>query len=167
MLSRYAVLAVSAALAWSGPAAASVQPFSGTIHNVTSPGAPGGRCGAPPVLTLVFTPESTIGTSNLGAFAVTASHCVTPTPPVTNYGGGLFSWAFEDGGVLEGTYSGTVTLIPGQPAQTVQDYVVTGGTGRFAGATGSFTVERLYDPAAGTTSGSFAGVISSPGAGRA
>jgi hypothetical protein len=39
-------------------------------------------------------------------------------------------------------------------------------TGRFAGATGGFTVERLFNPATGTTVGSFEGTISSPDAGN-
>jgi hypothetical protein len=37
---------------------------------------------------------------------------------------------------------------------------ITGGTGRFAGAKGSFTVERLVNPVTGFTSGSFNGGIS-------
>ena len=41
---------------------------------------------------------------------------------------------------------------------------ITGGTGRFAGAEGSFTVERLVTQATGFTSGSFHGTITSPGA---
>jgi hypothetical protein len=41
---------------------------------------------------------------------------------------------------------------------------ITGGTGRFAGAQGSFTVERLVSAATGSTSGSFHGTIASPGA---
>jgi hypothetical protein len=36
---------------------------------------------------------------------------------------------------------------------------ITGGTGQFAGATGSFTVERLIDLATGFTSGSLSGKI--------
>jgi hypothetical protein len=48
----------------------------------------------------------------------------------------------------------------------VEQATITGGTGRFAGASGTFTIERLFDPAAGTTSGSFGGTISAPGAGR-
>jgi hypothetical protein len=40
---------------------------------------------------------------------------------------------------------------------------ITGGTGRFAGASGSFTVERLFDTVAGATSGSFDGSISTHG----
>jgi hypothetical protein len=40
---------------------------------------------------------------------------------------------------------------------------ITGGTGRFAGAVGSFTVERLVSLATGFTSGSFHGTMTSPG----
>ena len=40
------------------------------------------------------------------------------------------------------------------------------GTGRFAGATGSFLAERLYDTVDGTTTGSFEGTISSTGAAK-
>ncbi len=41
---------------------------------------------------------------------------------------------------------------------------ITGGTGRFAGAQGSFTVERLANVVTFFTSGSFHGTITSPGA---
>ena len=46
----------------------------------------------------------------------------------------------------------------------VEINTITGGTGRFAGATGSFTLERLIDLTTGVTSGSFKGTITSPGA---
>lgn len=39
-------------------------------------------------------------------------------------------------------------------------YTITGGTGRFAGATGTFTMQRLKDQVSGSTSGSFDGTIS-------
>jgi hypothetical protein len=42
----------------------------------------------------------------------------------------------------------------------VETNTITGGTGRFAGATGSFTVERLLNRVTGVTSGSFEGTIS-------
>ena len=42
--------------------------------------------------------------------------------------------------------------------------IVTGGTGRFAGAKGSFTLERLIDFPTLLSSGSFHGTITSPGA---
>jgi hypothetical protein len=41
---------------------------------------------------------------------------------------------------------------------------ITGGTGRFAGAKGSFSTERTFFPAIGETFGSFDGWISTPGA---
>jgi hypothetical protein len=41
----------------------------------------------------------------------------------------------------------------------VETNTITGGTGRFAGATGSFTVERLLNTVTGVTSGSFDGTI--------
>ncbi len=40
---------------------------------------------------------------------------------------------------------------------------ITGGTGRFAGATGTFTIERVVDLTTGLSSGSFTGMISSRG----
>lgn len=48
----------------------------------------------------------------------------------------------------------------------VEIQVITGGTGRFSGAKGSFSVERLVDLTTGLTSGSFHGTITSPGAAR-
>jgi hypothetical protein len=45
----------------------------------------------------------------------------------------------------------------------VEVSTITGGTGRFTGATGSFTIERLVDETTGISSGSFSGTVSSPG----
>ena len=46
----------------------------------------------------------------------------------------------------------------------VEIHTITGGTGRFANAKGSFIVDRLTDLNTGLTSGSFHGTITSPGA---
>lgn len=43
-------------------------------------------------------------------------------------------------------------------------YTITGGTGRFAGAQGSFSLDRSVNQATGFTSGSWHGTITSPGA---
>jgi hypothetical protein len=57
------------------------------------------------------------------------------------------------------TIAGTsVALEPGIGSITEVD-TITGGTGRFAGATGTITVTRLVDLATGITSGSMQGVV--------
>lgn len=87
-------------------------------------------------------------------------------------------------GLPEGSASGTAELITaegdrlytslvghGEPTDTdtpdlnsiVEIHLITGGSGRFAGAKGSFTIKRLVDLATGFTSGSVHGSILLPG----
>jgi len=81
--------------------------------------------------------------------------------PPTGAGTYTFVAANGDTLVAEGTgYSAPVE--PGVVLIT-EHAVITGGTGRFAGATGSFTVERLFDLVTHETIGSFEGTISTPG----
>ena len=44
----------------------------------------------------------------------------------------------------------------------VETHTITGGTGRFEGASGSFTLNRVLDTTTGITSGSFDGTIVIP-----
>jgi len=68
-----------------------------------------------------------------------------------------------DGSTLlgEGNGQGTVT-IPPFIVSIVETYTITGGTGRFVGASGSFTVERTLDRSTGVSSGTIAGTILLP-----
>jgi len=61
----------------------------------------------------------------------------------------------------EGSGQGTPTGTPGI-VSIVETYTITGGTGRFAGATGNFTVERLIDRATFASSGTISGTIVMP-----
>jgi len=61
----------------------------------------------------------------------------------------------------EGSGQGTPTETPGI-VSIVETYTITGGTGRFAGATGNFTVERLLDRATLVSSGTISGTIVLP-----
>jgi hypothetical protein len=58
------------------------------------------------------------------------------------------------------------TTVVGSPGlnSIVEINTITGGTGRFAGATGRFILKRLVDLTTGQSSGSFDGTITSPGA---
>jgi hypothetical protein len=78
---------------------------------------------------------------------------------------GSYEFTAANGDTLTADFTGTATptLIPGV-LYIVEMAIIKGGTGRFAGATGSFTCERLFDTVALTTVGSFEGTISSPGA---
>ena len=104
-----------------------------------SPAAPNmSRCGTPGLPNLLATLPPGVGTSNLGAFTTTESHCINVTNG--NLFNGLFTFDFGGGNSFFGTYVGMVTLPPvGGVAPLNQTFTVTDGTGRFAGASGSFT----------------------------
>lgn len=119
-------------------AVAGVVTFTGAYMNINPPATPGGRCD-PGERLASGGPGGASGTSNLGSFDPTISHCITPPLPTT-YDDGIFSFQFSPGNTLTGTYDGVLTLsgVAGT-FNNVQNYTVTGGTGEFAGASGTFT----------------------------
>ncbi len=78
----------------------------------------------------------------------------------TGSGVGSAHFTAANGDTLE-----TTSLGQGDPTETpdvnrvVEQHTITGGTGGFAGATGTFTLERLVNMKTGVTSGSFDGSI--------
>jgi hypothetical protein len=135
-----AVLGFTAAPALAVPVA-----FTGSQSNDTPPPTLSSDCAATQVL-VSFTPENSTsaGTSNFGDFGASMRHCIT-LPPVS-YSGGQFTYEFDLGDTLFGTYSGAFALTdtPLLLANTV-NFIVTGGTGRFEGATGAFTGTGTLD----------------------
>jgi hypothetical protein len=99
------------------------------------------------------------GTANhLGRFTATFSTTVNlGTGSAT---GGIFKFVAANGDHLDATFTGQGTPT-GQPnvASIVEIATITGGTGRFADATGAFTIHRIVDQATGVSSGSFEGTI--------
>ncbi len=131
--SGWAAVVLFLAAAW--PLAASAIEFSGTRSNISPGGTPGGRCG--PAITVSFAPDAfaASGTSNLGAFSYTASHCIA-SPPPGPYTDGEFVWDFGNG-TLTGTYVGLLTDGGAPGSFHVSETIsFTGGTGAFAGTTG-------------------------------
>jgi hypothetical protein len=150
------VLALLAVLGLVGPVAAGEQvPFSGRFAGVTTITSDTSttRCGDV---------DGTGIATHLGLFTVTIPHCLTKATKSTI---GSYYFTAANGDTLSANFSGqaSLTSTPGVLFE-VENATITGGTGRFAGATGGFTVERLADTIALTTIGSFYGTISSPGA---
>jgi hypothetical protein len=154
-----AALILTAALAV--PAAAQKQvPFKGTMQGqdtdkgFTSPG-----------MFLVETKGTGIGTL-LGQFSFTLEITINVTD-FTDTGSAHFTSA--NGGTIDATFT---SIVPAEPTPTpdgvvfsiMEVYTITRGTGRFAGAQGSFIMERVADPQKFITFGSFHGTITSPGA---
>jgi hypothetical protein len=111
--------------------------------------------------------DATGHATHLGRFTLEAPHRVDlATTPAR--GAGSFELIAANGDKLTGQLTGL-----GTPTETpdvfsiVETYTITGGTGRFAGATGSFTAERTVSLAPPLlTTGSFEGTISLPGRAR-
>ncbi len=135
----------AALLAAASPMAANAAlvEFTGQFSNDTPTPMPDASCAAGQVL-VHFNPgnSTAAGTSNLGNFGPSQTHCIAPGQPYS----GVFSFLFEDGASFSGTTSGSMT-----PTATMgvvnsfATYTVTSGTGRFLGISGTLTGVGLLD----------------------
>ena len=112
---------------------------------------------------LSVTRENTGNATHLGHFTAVEHFVVDLTTlPPTATGTEVFTAA--NGDLVFATTFGVATPIPGTTNLSLEETVtITGGTGRFAGATGTVTGERVL-AATGMSAGSFDGTITSPGA---
>jgi hypothetical protein len=143
----------------SGSIAATQQvPFKGTLEGTYT------RTGTFPFFHIE--PTGTGQATQLGSFSFSIPHDVnlSLTPPS---GTGTFQFTAASGDTVYGSFTtqATPTATPGV-LQGVEHMTIEGGTGRFANASGSFITERLVDTVNLTTTGSFEGTISSPGASK-
>jgi hypothetical protein len=99
----------------------------------------------------------------LGDFLLSMPHTVNFA---TRAGIGTFSFTAANGDTVSGTFNGQAQPLGGTTVSIVEQATITGGTGRFADATGAFTIERVFDQATSITTGSLEGTISAPGASR-
>jgi hypothetical protein len=141
-----------------GAAAGHEVPFKGSLQgvdalNFTVP------CG--PLAPFLLT--GTGNATHLGRFTVDFPHCVNFD---NGFGSGTFVLTAANGDTVTGTVIGQAVLPPANGVLSINEtWAITGGTGRFGGATGIFTMARLNTGPDATT-GSFEGTISSPGASK-
>ena len=116
--------------------------------------------GTPPFVSVSI--EGTGNATHLGRFTLEIPHVVNTTNRTST---GTYEFTAANGDTLTAGFTGQATLTAPGVLSIVETATITGGTGRFADATGSFTVERLFNQVTGLTTGSFDGAISSRGAG--
>lgn len=144
---------VPASAAFAAPTAKKELPFKGTIQSVEN-------IRFVPPATLVIDAAGSGNATHLGRYTVTYHVEVDNSDPTAGLGVESLTFVAANGDSISanGTGLGGPTEIPGVN-RIVEQYTITGGTGRFAGATGSFTVERLVTLATGESSGTFDGNI--------
>lgn len=104
--------------------------------------------------------------THVGRFTLESPHRVDLST-VPARGAGTFALTAANGDRVTGRSEGLGTPTENPDVYTiVETYTVIGGTGRFAGASGSFTSERMINLATLVTTGSFEGTISSPASAR-
>ena len=147
-------LAAFAVLGLAGPVLAGEQvPFKGSLEGVDT-----ATPLTPPFVSA--TVEATGQATHLGEFTWTILATVNRA---TGMATGTFLFTAANGDTVFGALSGQSTLTAPGVLTIVENMIITGGTGRFAGSTGSFTGTRLKDLVTGETIGVFEGTVSSPG----
>jgi len=151
-----ATVALSLALGMARPVTAADQvPFKGSLSGTVTVTPL-----EPPLASVLI--EAAGHASQLGRFTVEIPHIVNQAIRV---GEGTYVFTAANGDTLTADFTGQATLLAPGVLSTLETATVTGGTGRFVGASGSFTAQRMFFVATGETSGSFEGTISSPGQG--
>jgi hypothetical protein len=122
-------------------------PFRGTLE--------GTQTVTPLAPPFIFVNGEASGTAtHLGKFTVQFPHTVNFA---LAQGTGTYTFTAANGDTLTADFTGTAQV--GTVTSIIEQAVITGGTGRFAGAEGSFTARRIFNPATGVTTGSFEGTI--------
>jgi hypothetical protein len=150
---RNAVVGAALALCLAGPVAAAEQvPFHGTLSGTVSV--------TPLTPPLTWVEIDGRGTATqLGQFTVEVPHIVNNA---TREATGTFVFTAANGDTLTADFTGQATFVAPGVVSISETATITGGTGRFAGATGNFSAERTFYLATLETSGSFSGWISPP-----
>ena len=142
-----AAFAVSLASAAVGAAAAET-PFKGTVTAVET--------GTVVFPTRFVDREGTGTATYLGRYTERVTMVIN-IPTLSSTGAATFTAA--NGDTLLATVAGQATRTSPTTLSIVEVYTITGGTGRFADATGSFTLRSTVDQITGVSTGTFSGAI--------
>ena len=154
---KFRIALVLLAMTVTAAAAQKQVPFKGSMQGQEIDTPEGG----PPPTTLSADGSATGMATLVGQFSFSYQLTVNLANGTATGSGHLIA---ANGDSVDTTIAGSSeTTTPGIVSITEID-TITGGTGRFSGAQGSFTVERLVNLETGFTSGSFHGAITSPGA---
>ncbi len=143
------VVAVAVSLASIAVSAVAAEtPFKGTVNAVET-----GQV----VFPIRFLDREGTGTATyLGRYT---EHVVMQINVLTMTSTGAATFTAANGDTLTASVAGQATRTGPTMLSIVEIYTITGGTGRFAGATGNFTLESTVDQVTGVSSGTFSGAI--------
>ena len=144
LVTAFAVLLASVAVT----AVAAETPFKGTVNAVET-----GQV----VFPTRFLDRT--GTGNATYLGKYTEHVVMQINIPTLSSMGTATFAAANGDTLSAHVLGQATRTGPTALSIVEDYTITGGTGRFADATGSYTLNSTVDQVTGASSGTFSGAI--------
>ena len=129
-------------------AMAAETPFKGTVSAIET-----GQT-VFPIRTI--TREGTGTATYLGRYT---EHVTAQINVLTMHAIGSATFTAANGDTLSASDVGQATRIGPTTLSIVEVYTITSGTGRFADATGSFTLESTVDQTTGVSTGTFSGAI--------
>jgi hypothetical protein len=129
-------------------ATAAETPFKGTVNAVET--------GTVVFPTRFLDREGTGTATYLGRYT---EHITMQINLLTSHSIGAATFTAANGDTLTATVEGQATPASPGVLSIVEVYTITGGTGRFADATGNFTLESTLDTTTGASSGAFSGAI--------
>jgi hypothetical protein len=143
-----ALVGTTALLSVAVSATAAETPFKGTVNAVET---------SQVVFPIASVTRDGGGTATyLGKYT---EHITVQVNVLTSHGIGAATFTAANGDTLTATVDGQATPVSPGVLSIVEVYTVTGGTGRFADATGTFTLENILNQATGVSSGTLSGAI--------